>query len=86
LNRERARQDIAGPLVAAETTRTIGDNAIPAPLTCNPLISLETAKEKSLQILGKVWKSLDFPWNFLGKVWKSSKKLGAAAAGYAAPR
>jgi hypothetical protein len=49
------------------------------------LISLETAKEKSLEILGKLWKSLEFPWNFLGKVWKPLEKLGAAAAGYATP-
>ncbi|MGD1039024.1 MAG: hypothetical protein ABR878_18090, partial [Roseiarcus sp.] len=35
-----------------------------------------------MEILGKVWKSLEFPWNFLGKIWKSLKKLGAAAIGY----
>jgi hypothetical protein len=35
-----------------------------------------------LEILGKVWKSKEFPWNFLGKVWKSWEKLGAAAIGY----
>jgi hypothetical protein len=51
-------------------------------LADNPLISHETAKGKSLKILGKVWKSLEFPWNFLGKVWKSLKKLGVAPTGY----
>jgi hypothetical protein len=49
------------------------------------LISLETAKEKSLEILGNVWKNLEFPWNFLGKTWKSLERLGAAAIGYATP-
>jgi hypothetical protein len=39
-----------------------------------------------LEILGKVWKSLEFPWNFLGKIWKSLKKLGAAAIGYSTPQ
>jgi hypothetical protein len=29
------------------------------------LIFLETTKEKSLGILGKVWKSLEFPWKSL---------------------
>jgi hypothetical protein len=38
-----------------------------------------------LEILGKVWKSLEFPWNFLGKIWKYLKKLGAAAIGYSTP-
>ncbi|MGD0186343.1 MAG: hypothetical protein ABSC25_13995 [Roseiarcus sp.] len=52
LNRERVRRRIAGSLVAAETTKKIGENAIPARLTDNPLFSLETAKEK-------VWKSLE---------------------------
>jgi hypothetical protein len=39
-----------------------------------------------LEILGKVWKSKEFPWNFLGKVWKSWEKLGAAAIGRSAPQ
>jgi hypothetical protein len=82
LNRERVRQRTAGPLVAAETTKEIGEKAIPARPTDNPLISLETAKEK-------VWKSLEKfgkAWNFLGKIWKSLKKLGAPAIGCSASR
>jgi hypothetical protein len=62
LNRERVRQGIVGPLVAAETTQKFGENAIPGRLTYNPLISLEMAKEK-------VWRSLEKfgkAWNFLG--------------------
>jgi hypothetical protein len=58
LNREHVRQGVAAPLVAAETTQRFGENAIPGRLTYNRLISLETTKEKSLEILGKVWKSL----------------------------
>jgi hypothetical protein len=48
VNRERVRRRIAGPLVAAETTQKIGEDAIPARPTDNPLISLETAKEKAI--------------------------------------
>jgi hypothetical protein len=47
---------------AAEVAQRIGENSIPARSTDNPLISLETAKEK-------VWKSLEKfgnPRNFLG--------------------
>jgi hypothetical protein len=40
----------------------IGENAIPARLTDNPLISLETAKEKVCKSLEKFGKA----WNFLG--------------------
>jgi len=59
LNRQRARQAIAGPLAQRPGRRKNGENAIPARPTDNPLISLETAKEKSLEILGKVWGSLE---------------------------
>ncbi len=62
VNRGRVRQRIAVSLVASETTKEIGENPIPARLTDNPLISLETAK-------GKVWNSLEKfgeAWNFLG--------------------
>ncbi len=63
----------------------IGENAIPARLTDNPLISLETAKEKVWKSLEKFGISLEFPWNFLGKVWKSLKKLGVTATRYSTP-
>ncbi len=46
-----------------------------------PLDFPRNGQGKSLEILGKVWKSLEFPWNFLGKIWKSLEKLGAAAIG-----
>jgi hypothetical protein len=35
-----------------------------------PLDFPQNGQRKSLEILGKIWKSKDFPWNFLGKVWK----------------
>ncbi len=50
-----------------------------------PLDFPRNGQGKSLEILGKVWKSLEFPWNFLGKIWKSWKKLGATAIGYSTP-
>jgi hypothetical protein len=56
----------------------IGEDAIPARPTDNPLISLETAKEKVWKSLEKFGISLEFPWNFLGKVWKSLEKRGKA--------
>jgi hypothetical protein len=52
----------------------IGENAIPARPTDNPLISLETAKEKVWKSLEKFGISLEFPWKsleILGKAWKS---------------
>jgi hypothetical protein len=49
------------------------------------LIFLKTAKEKSLEILGKVWNFLGKAWNFLGKVWKSLEKLEVAATGRSTP-
>jgi len=69
LNRKRGRQAIAGARIAAGAAQDIGDDAIPVRPTDNALISLGTAKEKiwkSLEKLGKAWKSLEFPWNFLG--------------------
>ncbi len=72
LNRERVRQGAAGPLVAAETTQKIGENAIPGRLTHNPLISLETAKEKVWKSLEKLGISLEFLWKsleILEKAW-----------------
>jgi hypothetical protein len=59
----------------------IGENAIPARPTDNPLISLETAKEKVCKTVEKFGKA----WNFLGKVWKSLKKLGVTAIAYSTP-
>jgi hypothetical protein len=56
----------------------IGENGIPARPTDNPLISLETAKEKVWKSLEKFGISLEFPWNFLGKVWKALEKRGKA--------
>ena len=50
-----------------------------------PLDFPRNGQGKSLEILGKVWKSLEFPWNFLGKIWKSWEKLGATAIGYSTP-
>jgi hypothetical protein len=52
----------------------IGENAIPALPTGNPLIFLETAKEKICKSLEKFGISLEFPWKsleILGKAWKS---------------
>ncbi len=86
LNRERVRQRIAGSPVAAETTQKKWRNAIPAQPTDNPLISLETAKDKVWKSLEKFAESLEFPWNFLGKLWKSLEKLGATAIGCSASR
>ncbi|MGD0186468.1 MAG: hypothetical protein ABSC25_14625 [Roseiarcus sp.] len=62
LNRGRVRRRIAGPPGAAETTQKIGEDAIPGRPTDNPLISLETAKEKVCKSLEKFGKA----WNFLG--------------------
>jgi hypothetical protein len=45
----------------------------------NPLISHETAKEKSLEILGKVWKKLGISLEKFGNLWKSLEKFGARA-------
>jgi hypothetical protein len=42
------------------------------------LIFLKTTKEKSLEILGKVWKSLEFPWKSLEFRWNSVEILGKA--------
>jgi hypothetical protein len=42
-----------------------GENAIPARLTDNPLLSLETAKEKIWKYLEKFGISLEFPWKSL---------------------
>ena len=60
----------------------IGENAIPARLTDNPLISLETAKEKvwkSLEKFGKAWNFLGISLEKFGNPWKSLEKLGVTA-------
>ena len=82
---------------AVEPGLQIGENAIPARLTDNPLISLETAKEKVWKSLEKFGISLEFPWKsleILGKAWKSlaprrqaTQPLnGPASAGERSPR
>ena len=56
----------------------IGENAIPARPTDNPLISLETAKEKVCKSLEKFGISLEFPWKsleILGKAWRRGGRL-----------
>jgi len=84
LSRNRSSRYLESPARSAAYRRAarrgrdepkIGEDAIPARLTDNPLISHETAKEK-------VWKSLDFPWKKLGISlefpWKSLEILGNA--------
>jgi hypothetical protein len=66
----------------------IGEKAIPCRPADNPLIFLETAKEKiwkSLEKFGNPRNFLGKAWNFLGKVWKSLEKLEVAATGYSTP-
>ena len=55
----------------------IGDNAIPLRLADNPLISLETAKEKvwkSLEKFGKAWNFLGISLEKFGNPWKSWRR------------
>jgi hypothetical protein len=62
VNRQRARRLSPGGSSCGRGRAEIGKEAIPARSTDNPLISLETAKEK-------IWKSLEKfgnPRNFLG--------------------
>jgi hypothetical protein len=47
-----------------ESVAAVSKKAKSAAAAANPLISLETAKEK-------IWKKLGNPWKKLGNVWKS---------------
>jgi hypothetical protein len=80
VNRQRARQAIAERLAAAETTQNWRKRDSGS-IDRQPLDFPRNGQGKSLEILGKVWKSKEFLWNFFGKVWKSWEKLGAAAIG-----
>jgi hypothetical protein len=66
----------------------IGENAIPARPTDNPLISLETAKEKVCKSLEKFGISLEFPWKsleILGKAWGHGDRLLNPLTGWRRP-
>jgi hypothetical protein len=85
VNRQRARQAIAGPPVRRPRLRRNWRKRDSGSTDRQALDFPRNGQGKSLQILGKVWKSLEFTWNFLGKIWKSLKKLGAAAIGRSTP-
>ncbi|MGD0185269.1 MAG: hypothetical protein ABSC25_08460 [Roseiarcus sp.] len=73
LNRERLRRRRRAARRGRDDAKN-GENAIPARLTDNPLISLETAKEKVWKSLEKFGISLEFLWKsleILGKAWKN---------------
>jgi hypothetical protein len=50
-----------------------------------PLISLKTAKEKSLEKLGIPWKSLEKAWKKLGNPWKSLRASRRRSAPFLDP-
>ena len=85
VNRGRLQPGAAGPPVAAETTQKLWRRRESGLTGDNPLVFLETAKEK-------VWKSLEKfgnPRNFFGisleKFGNPGEKLGAAAIGRSTP-
>jgi hypothetical protein len=74
VNRQRVRRLSPGGSSCGRGRAEIGEEAIPARSTDNPLIFLETAKEKVWKSLEKFGISLEFPWKsleILGKAWKS---------------
>jgi hypothetical protein len=88
VNRGRLQPGAAGPPVAAETTQKLWRRRESGLTGDNPLVFLETAKEKvwkSLEKFGNPWNFLGKAWKFLGKVWKSLENLEGAAMGRSIP-